>query len=192
KRQFDILTAQMSLLKRSAGDDPSKLAESDLVALKRKAAWAEYEYYQWQQQFLEIKSPVPGIVLTKDIESLSGKKFLAGEAFCEIVAPGNLSADIFVPEDKIAYIKIKDPVTLYLSGTPRTGHRLIVSEVAPTAEAHPRLGNVYRVRAPFPDAPPSTMVGMRGIGKIRTMDSTLWFVVSSRLLSQWRKWTLYF
>ncbi len=148
KRQFDILTAEMDLLKRSAGEDPSKLAESELVALKRKAAWAEFQYYKQQQQFLEIKSPVAGIVLTRDIESLSGKKFLAGEAFCEIVAPGNLSADIFVPEGKITYVKTKDPVTLYLSGSPRTGYSLTVSEIAPMAEAHPRLGNVYRVRAP--------------------------------------------
>jgi len=191
-RHFDILTSEMALLKRSASEDPSKLAESELVALKRKAAWAEFEYYKWQQQFLEIKAPIAGIVLTKDIESLSGKKFLAGEAFCEIVAPGNLSTDIFVPEDKITYVKTGDPVSLYLSGTPRTGYNLTVSEIAPMAEAHPRLGNVYRVRAPFPDAPPSTMVGMRGIGKIHTMNSTLWYIVSTRLLSQWQKWTLHF
>ncbi|MFH1116884.1 MAG: HlyD family efflux transporter periplasmic adaptor subunit [Pseudomonadota bacterium] len=192
ERQVGILTAEMDLLKRSAGQDPSKLAESEVTALKRKAAQAELEHYKWQQQFQQIKSPTAGIVLTKDIESLSGKKFMAGEAFCEIVAPGNLSADTFVPEDKITHVKTGDPVTVYLSGNPRTGYDLAVSEMAPMAEALPRLGNVYRVRAPFPDAPPSTMVGMRGIGKIHTMNSTLWFIVSTRVLSQWRQLTLHF
>ncbi len=192
ERQVAILTAEMNLLKRSAGQDPSKLAESEVTALKRKAAQAEFEHYKWQQQFLHIKSPIAGIVLTKDIESLSGKKFMAGEAFCEIVAPGNLSADTFVPEDKITYVKTQDPVTVYLSGNPRIGYDLTVSEIAPMAEAHPRMGNVYRVRAPFPDAPPSTMVGMRGIGKIHTMNSTLWYIVSTRLLSQWQRLTLHF
>lgn len=192
KRQFEILTSEMDLLKRSGGMDPSKLAESEVVRLKRKAAWEEYQYYEWQHQFLEIRSPVAGIILTKDIESLSGKKFLAGEAFCEIVAPGDLSLDIFVPEDKITYVKTGDHATLYLSGSPRTGYELTVTEIAPMAEALPRLGNVYRVTAPFPEAPPSTMVGMRGIGKIHTMDSTLWFIVSTRLLTQWQKWSLYF
>ena len=191
-RRFEILTSEMNLLKRSGGEDPSKLAESEVVKLKRQAAWEEFQYYNWQQQFLKVRSPVAGIILSKDIESLSGKRFLAGEAFCEIVVPGDLSVDIFVPEDKITYVKCKDPATLYLSGTPRTGYKLVVTEIAPMAEALPRLGNVYRVRAPFPGAPPSTMVGMRGIGKIHTMNSTLWFIVGTRILTQWQKWSLYF
>jgi multidrug resistance efflux pump len=192
KRQFEILTSEMDLLKRAGGEDPSKLAESELVKLKRRAAWEEFQYYQWQHQFLEIKAPISGIVLTKDIESLSGKKFLAGEALCEIVARTDLSVDILVPEDKITYVKTGDRATLYLSGSPRAGYDLSVKEIAPMAEALPRLGNVFRVRAPFPEAPPSTMVGMRGIGKIHAMDSTLWFIVSTRLLAQWQKLALYF
>jgi hypothetical protein len=63
----------MVLLKTSGGEDPSKLAESAVVELKRRAAWQELQFLKWQRQFLEVRSPVSGIILTRDIESLAGK-----------------------------------------------------------------------------------------------------------------------
>ncbi len=192
RTQFEILSNEMVLLRRSAAENPAKLAESDVVALKRKAAWEELSYYEWQQKFLKIEAPSDGIILTKDIESLSGKKFRAGEPFCEIVAPGDLSAEVFVPEDKITYVKKGQPVTIYLGAEPRKGYKLSVNEIAPMAEALPRLGSVFRVRAPFPDAPPSTMVGMKGIGKIHAMNTSLWFIVTQRLLSRWQRLAIHF
>jgi hypothetical protein len=67
-----------------------------------------------------------------------------------------------------------------------------VREIAPMAEIVPRLGNVYRVRALFPEAPASTMVGMKGIGKIHVKDASLWFIVIDRMLSRWQRLSLYF
>ena len=133
-----------------------------------------------------------GVILTKVIESLAGKKLKAGEPFCEIVAPGELWVDIHVPEDGVAYVKKEQNATVYLAGNPRKGYDLKVDEIAPITEVLPRRGNIYRVRAPFPNAPPNTMGGMTGIGKIHTMDATLWFIVSERILSRWQRWSLYF
>jgi hypothetical protein len=53
-------------------------------------------------------------------------------------------------------------------------------------------GNVFRVRALFSEAPPSTMVGMKGTGKIHVKDASLWFIVTDRLLSRWQRLALYF
>jgi hypothetical protein len=192
EKQFEILTAEMVLLKASGGEEPSKLAESAVVELKRQAAWGEVQYLKWQRQFLEIKSPVEGIIVTRDIESLAGKKLRAGEPFCELAVPGGLSVDVFVPEDRVAYLKRGQALTFYLAGTPWKGHVLEIHEVAPMAEMIPRLGNVFRVRALFSEAPPSTMVGMKGTGKIHVKDASLWFIVTDRLLSRWQRVALYF
>lgn len=189
--QFEVLTAELKLVKAAGGEDPAKLAESKIVELKRKAAWGEAQFYKWQAQFLAIKAPVTGTVLTKEIDSLAGKKFRAGEAFCEIAAKGEMAAQVLIPEDRISYVAPDQAVMLYLSNNPRKGSPLKVRKIAPVAEAIPRLGNVYRVTAPFPDAPASTYVGMKGIGKTHVIRSSLWFIITDRLLSRLQKWSLY-
>lgn len=189
--QFEILTDEMVLLRRAAGEEPSKLAESNLVELKRKSAWEDLQYFKWQKQFLAIRAPVSGIISTKDIESLSGKKLRAGEPFCEIAEPDSLSVEVYVPEDRITYIKPGQTVTLCLNNNPWRAHPLTVDEVAPIAEVMPRLGNVYRVKALFVNAPPTTMVGMKGTGHITAMNTSLWFIATNRLLTRLRQWSLY-
>lgn len=190
--QFDILTREMTLLRDSSGDDPAKLAESKLVELKRNAVAEELDFYKWHMQFLDIKAPTDGIILTRDIERLAGKKFRAGEPFCEIVAPGDLSIDVFVPDDRISYVSVGLPVTAFLAANPRLGYELTVKEINPIAETMPRLGNIYRVRAPFPNAPSSTMVGMKGTAKIHVKSSNIWDIAADRILSRWQRFSIAF
>jgi multidrug resistance efflux pump len=191
EKQVEILTAETNLLKNAGTEDPAKLAESNLSDLKRRSAWAELQYLKWQRQFLDIKAPVNGVVVTKDVESLSGKRLKAGEPLCELVIPGDLSCDVFVPEDKVTYVKQGQTMTTYLAGSPTVGHVLEVKEIAPMAEAVPRLGNVYRVKAPFPDAA-AAMIGMKGIGRINAGHASLWRIVHDRLLSKWQSWAIHF
>lgn len=192
ERMFEIYTKEVLLLRRESGEDPSKLAQSELVQLKRKSAWEELQFLKWKTQFLEIKAPAPGTVVTKEVESLTGKKFNAGEPFCEIAVPGELWVTILVPEDKITLVKIGQPAEVFLNSAPRTGYDLRVAEVSPVAEVLPRLGNVYRVRAPFPDAPAPVKVGMKGIGKIHTTRYRLYQIIALRLQARWNQLSIYF
>jgi multidrug resistance efflux pump len=192
QRQFDILTKEMVMLRRESGQTPAKLAESKLVELKRQSAWEQLQFLKWRARFLEIKAPVAGIVITKDVESLAGRKFKAGESFCEIAEPGELWVDVFVPEDKISFVADGQVIELYLNSNPREAYMLVVSETAPISEVVPRLGNVYRVSAPFKNAPGFVKVGMKGVGKIATGEANLWFIVSERLLIRWNQLSLYF
>lgn len=190
--QFDLLSSEMALLKASASDDPDKLAESNLVALKRKGVWEDLNYYRWQQGFLNITAPVAGTILTKDIQSLAGKRFNAGEPFCEIVAPGSLEVEVYVPQNRISYVSKGQTVRVFLDVRPRQAYELQVKEISPSAQAVPRLGNIYRVRAPFPDAPKFAMVGMKGVAKIYVMEANLWFIIVRRLAERWQHMALYF
>jgi len=191
-RRFDILTKEMVLLRRESGEDPSKLAESNLVELKRRSAFEELQYMKWKARFLRIKAPVSGIVVTKEVDSFVGKKFQAGEPFCEIAVPGELLAAIYVPEERISLVKKGQPATVYLNSEPRTAYHLKVVEIAPIAETLPRLGSVYRVRAQFNDAPSHLKVGMKGVGKIHTIDTNLYFIVGQRFMERWNQLSIYF
>lgn len=192
EKQVNILSSEMTILRSSANEDPSKQAESALVELKRKAAWEELQFLIWQTQFLKIKTPVSGITITKKVDSLVGKKLQAGEPFCEIASPSQLFAEAFVPEDRITQPKQGQTLDFYMFGNPRKSYPLIVKEIAPSAEVVPRLGSVYRIKAPLVDVPPDEMVGMKGVGKITVKDSTLAAIAYDRILSRLQKLSLHF
>jgi multidrug resistance efflux pump len=192
EHQFELLTKEMTLLQKSGGQDLSKLADSQLVELKRKSVMGELRYLKWQRQFLTIKAPASGIIVTKQIETLSGKKFKAGEPFCEIAVPGELWAEIYVPEDKIRPVKLGQEAELYLNSDPRKGYPLSVKEVAPRADVLQRLGNVYRVRADFTGSAQTLKVGMKGVGKIETETTNLYSIVAQRLTARWNQFALFF
>jgi multidrug resistance efflux pump len=187
QRELDILFREMSMLRDSAGNHPSKLAQAELVELNRRKKQKELEYLQSRQAFLEIKAPVSGTVITKNIQTLAGKHLGAGEPFSEISVRDELCVDVNVPDDRMTLVKPGQEVWMYLNSDPAHGHKLAIKEIAPRAEALPRFGNIFRARAEFTDAPPSTMVGMKGIGKIRIGTASLWSIISHKLHTRWNE-----
>lgn len=190
-REIALLTNKVRLLKVSAAEDPSKLAESKLMDIKRKSVLAELEHLRWQRQFLEITAPASGIILTKEVDTLVGKKFRAGEAFCEIAEPGDFLVEVCVPEERVSQVKVGQDASLYLNNEPLKAYALRVREVSPRADALPRLGNIYRVRASFENKTPPLKTGMKGIGKIRVGTAKLWSIVTDRLATRWNQLSLY-
>jgi multidrug resistance efflux pump len=192
RRELDILSKEMSILSDSAGQNPSKLAQAQLVELNRKKKLKELDYLQSRRAFLEIKAPVAGTVTTKNVQSFAGKRFVAGDPFCEIAVRSELSVDVNVPDDRITFVKPGQDVLVYLNSNPSLGYKLKITEIAPRAEALPRFGNVFRARAAFAHSPISAMVGMKGIGKIDTGRASLWSMISRKLVTRWNEFSAQF
>jgi biotin carboxyl carrier protein len=191
-REGEILAKQAELLGIEADMTPAKLAEAKLTELKRAKVRNDLLYLEWLKGFLTIRSPVAGIVVTKDIESLAGKKLRAGEQFCEIAVPDDIAADTLVPEDKIMLVKTGQTLRAYLNQDPFTGRTLKVDEVSPLADPVPGLGNVCRVRARFPDPAHTVKVGMKGVGKIDVEPRTLASIAARRAVMMWNMIALRF
>lgn len=192
QRRLEILTREMMLLRREAGQDPSKLAESEQVQLKRTSVNEELEYLRWKAGFLDIKAPVSGVVATKEVDSLVGKRFRAGEPFCEIASPHELWIAVFVPEDKISVVRQGQKAQVFLNTDPTRGVSSAVQEIAPLAQVLPRLGSVYRVSMPFPAATEQIRVGMKGIGKIDAGRMSLFNLVRQHAIARWNHYSIYF
>ena len=192
ERRFEILTQDIALLQTKAIDDPSTIARSKLLELERKNVSEELQYLKWQRQYLEIKSPVDGIVVTRDVETLTGKRLEPGEPFCEIAKPGLLAVNVFVPDERIMEVSPGQTVFIYLDSNPRKPYQLKVDEIAPRSEVQPRLGNVYRVTAEFESTPSSIKVGMKGVGKIHTGTASLWYLLEKRIRTRLNQLSLYF
>jgi multidrug resistance efflux pump len=191
RREYEVLSKQAVLLGREADKEPSKLAEAQIVELKRRKVLNDLEYNKWQRQFIEIKAPAQGVVITKDVESLAGKKLKAGEVFCEIGEPKDVCVEVLVPEDKISMAKMGHPVYVYLNNNPLHGYRLTVDRICPTSEVIQRLGNVCRVRSKFSPVPQSVWFGMKGIGKIQVADTTLWAILRHHVVARWNRLSLH-
>ncbi len=190
-KQVAILTSERNLLRTAATEDPTKLAESELVDLKRKAAWEEFRFLKWQQQFLEIKAPVIGMEFTKDVESLSGKKFKAGEPFCELNVTNDLSAEVFVPDDKITHVKAGQTLVVYLSGQPTKGYHLKVAEIAPTSRGNSSFGQRVQGEGPSPNPRRNYDRYERNRQDIYRQRYALEHS-KNRLVSQFQKWAIHF
>jgi multidrug efflux pump subunit AcrA (membrane-fusion protein) len=188
-RQVQLLNNEAEVLQRSSFENIAKLAEGQLSALKLKRAEAELDFLRWQRRFIEIKAPADGVVVTKQVESLVGKKFAAGESFCEIASPGELCVEIWVPEDRAAIVQVGQEASLYLNSDPLRKYPLRVSEVSPKSEPVARVGNVYRVRGSFVGQNPHFSVGQKGTGSICTGTRSLWFIISQRVGARWNEFS---
>jgi hypothetical protein len=115
-----------------------------------------------------------------------------GEPLCEIAVPDQLQAQVLVPEDRISRVAAGQEARIYLNSDPARGYKVKVEEVSPCSEAKQRLGSIYRVKAPFVNGPDSLRVGMKGMGKIYTGDTSLWHIVTNQLRTRWNQLCLHF
>jgi multidrug resistance efflux pump len=192
RREYELLSKKLNTLSVESDTDLKKLAEAQLVKLRRKKIRNDLEFYEWQRQFLDIKAPTSGIVLTKDVQSITGKKLKAGEPFCELGKPSELAIDVFVPDNRAPKVEIGQELKVYLNNAPLDAHNLIVDRIAPATEVIPRLGNVCRVRAGFESPPQSAKIGMKGVGKISVGRSTPWELFRNSMAEKLNKLSLYF
>lgn len=192
QRLVESYSAEMQILRNLAAENPSKLAESQLVALKRLRSQLELDFLTWQKQFLNVKSPVDGIILTRRIESLVGKKFKAGESFCKIAPQRHLVTEIFVKESDISYVAAGQKGDVFFNYQPSQTYPFIIKSIAPKSEPMERVGGVFRVRAEFDEQPPEIKPGMQGFAQIATQKESLWFILTRRLKTRINEFFLHF
>jgi hypothetical protein len=180
-RMLESLRAETEILRNQGAENPAKLAESQLTAIKSLRAGYELEFLNWQKQFLTVRAPRAGTILTKKIEGLTGKRFKAGEPFCRIAPKDPLEADILVRESDASYAAAGQFVEAYFNFQPDVMYTLKVKTVSPISETLERLGAVFRVRATFDSPPRDLKPGMLGIAHIHTTEESLWFVLTRRI-----------
>lgn len=181
ERMKESYRAERDILLSLGSEDPKKLAESQLVAIKGLRAQYELELLQWQRQFLEIKAPVDGIVLTKKVEALIGKRFKAGEPFCKIAPDDTLVLEIFVRESDASYVKPGLRGDVYFNFRPTEAHAFEVQTIAPISETLERAGAVFRTRAKFFQQPPGIKPGMQGVAHIYGEKVSLFYLLTRRI-----------
>lgn len=180
-RMLESLKTEVEILRNLGAENPAKLAESQLVAIKSMRAGYELEFLNWQKQYLTVRAPRAGTIITKKVEGLTGKRFKAGEPFCRIAPEEPLEADIFLRESDVPYTTQGQFVEAYFNFQPEAKYTLKVKNISPISETLDQLGGVFRVRATFDSPPRDLKPGMLGIAHIHTSEESLWFVLTRRI-----------
>jgi hypothetical protein len=191
QRLLESYRREIEILRNMGAENPAKLAESQLVAIKSLRARQELEFLNWRRQFLQVLSPVDGTILTKQVESQVGKRFKAGEAFCKIAPAHALAADVFVRESDVAYLAKSQTGEVYFNFQPDRAYPIRVQSIAPKSETLERIGAVFRVRASFDRQPSDLFPGMAGIAHVSTQRESVWFVMTRRLRTRLSELLLY-
>jgi multidrug efflux pump subunit AcrA (membrane-fusion protein) len=184
QRLRESYQAETEILRNMGAENPAKLAESKLVAIKALRAQQDLDFLNWQRQFLSIRSPVDGAVLTKKVETLVGKKFKAGDPFCKVAPPDVLMVEILVRESDISFVKDGQKGQVFFNYQPNEAENLVVTSISPMSEPMERMGGIFRVRASFAVQPKGIKPGMQGTAHIDAGSASLWFVLTRRIVTR--------
>ena len=180
-RLLESYKTEGAILRNLGAETPAKIAESQLIAIKALRAQQEVDFLTWQSRYLQVRSPVDGIVLTRKVESLIGRKFRSGEPFCRIAPHDALYVDVFVRESDVNFVKVGCKGEVYLNFQPDRAYGIQVRSIAPKSESVPGLGGVFRIRAELLASPPGLRPGMMGVAHIDTEKASLYYALTRRI-----------
>jgi hypothetical protein len=140
----------------AAGDEAAR--QIDLVEASRSGRQVDLLKLEIQRTW--IKCPIGGVVLTKDIEMLTGSVVPAGARFCEIGDFQRWQLVSKVPESEVGLLETKlrqGPLKMQFVLNSAPGRQIdatIANEqsISPTSTAIPGA-NVFLVRADFDETP---------------------------------------
>jgi hypothetical protein len=156
----------------AAGDESSR----QIALLEASRTGRQVDLLKTQIGRAWIRCPVGGVVLTKDIETLTGSLIGAGTKFCEIGDFNHWQVVSKVPESDVGLLEIKLrqgplPMHFVLNSAPGRQIDAVIPDeqaISPMATAIPGA-NVFLVRADFderPDQLSALKAGYSGRSKI--------------------------
>lgn len=124
--------AQLALAKT---DIPTQ-ESLDVAQAQVESARANLEIIQVQIDLLTVKSPISGVVMTRNIEP--GEVIQPGLTAMVISQLEKLTVTVYLPEDQYGTISLGDPATLEVDSYPDKKFQATVTRIADQAEYTPR------------------------------------------------------
>ncbi len=185
---------------QSAGDD----AQRKLAEINAQRARATLERLRYLQTRAELRAPIAGVVLTKNLGNRVGEALETGRPFCELAARDAYELQIDLRQQDLGVVldsfrrqpRHALPVTFILHA--RTAATLRTELAGPAAiseAAHAKPGgNYFTARAEFPLDPELAAAlrpGYTGKAKIDLGRRSLAAVMMRKFLDYWRvEWAL--
>lgn len=166
-----------------------RIAEAQIAQANADKAQALIDLYSYRIAQAQILSPLTGTLVTGDLKRQIGAPVETGKVLFEIAPLDSLRAEIQVPEDEVAEIKIAQQGTLATASFPGQHLRFLVERVNPAAEVVNNR-NVFKVRVRLLETRPWMRPGMEGVAKI-TIEKRRYAWIWSRKVINWIRMKLW-
>ncbi len=148
------------------------LANNDASAAGARRAEAEYwaSEVRRDQERLDhtlLRSPIDGVVATPHLESLVGRKLLAGSTFAEVLDSRRTSIDVAVDQRDLPLVAASQGASVKLEAYPTRKFRGRVSIVSPASGVE-NDKRVFFARVDVPNEDGLIRSGMEGQAKVST------------------------
>jgi len=112
-------------------------------------------------------------VLELNLDQQVGRHLLSGEAFCTVAALDSVSAEFEVPEERIARVRVGEPVALKVAAYPARTFAGRVTEIGWQAHASAHGASHYPIRAELANPQHLLRPGMSGVARVTFGRGTL-------------------
>lgn len=175
RRAFDdakhaLLEAEAQLALASAGARSSEIeaARAEVAGLEEQLS-----FQRDQLDRTEIRTEVPGRVVSENVDLLLGKYLEVGDLFMEIEDHATAQAEVLVSETDIGLVKVGDMVRLKAWAYSEAERNGIVTEIAPLAQPAD-FGHVIRVTTAIDNDDGAFRPSMTGFAKIGAAEMPVW------------------
>ena len=160
-------TADFNRAKKQADAARAKhhLAEAQQAKLEMERLDLKTRLLTDRAAHLEIKSPLDGIVVSGDLERAEGIPVSIGQTLFEVAPLEQMTLELAVPEDDLAYIETGSPVSVQLDAYPREKWSGKVERIHPRAEVRDGQ-SIFVAELTISNSTGSLRPGMNGTGHI--------------------------
>ena len=160
KRQEAVAQMNQALANNDAGEAGVRRAESEYWA-------SEVKRDQERLEHTLLRSPIDGIIATPHLESLVGRKLLAGSAFAEVLDSRRISIDVAIDQRDLPLVAANQGASVKLEAFPTRKFRGQVSIVSPASGVE-NDKRVFFARVDVPNPDGLIRSGMEGQAKVFT------------------------
>lgn len=132
----DIRNAQVNALRRQLNVAKAQLAAAEAEV---KNAQAAQQQIQAQMSYLNVVSPIDGVVITRSVEP--GEVVATGKSLLTVLNPDSVYLRGFIPEGKIGEIRVGHNAKVFLDSAPKQPLNAHVAAIDTQASFTPE--NIY-------------------------------------------------
>jgi len=180
--------ATFAMREATARRDPNKYAESQIAQASADALAEQIKILEHRLAKAQVVSPIAGVVVSGDLQRQIGAPVKTGEVLFEIAQLESLRAELSLPEDQIADVRVGQRGRLATVSRPEERLDFVVEQINPVAEVV-KQRNVFKVRVRLLEVDPVgrhawLRPGLEGVAKI-DIDKRSYAWLWSRRLVQW-------
>jgi multidrug efflux pump subunit AcrA (membrane-fusion protein) len=161
-----------------------KLAEQQMNEAQAAKSQAEMDELKLKIDEAQIRAPVDGAIFAGDLKTRLGAPVKTGDVLFEIGQRDKLRAQLSVPEDEVARLKLEQKGQLATAAYPDQRIPFVVTRIDPVAEVVNQK-NVFKVEATFDakDTKDKTWMrpGMEGVAKVEVGQARYFWIYTHRL-----------